>query len=156
MPLASCLLPLLISFSFSNSHHMPNTYMSLQFPTSPHLHTIKLITSLSNVSLFSKTLSPPSQLSLSFTSNSLFLLKLQTFSPFSRTQSLLDVYWCCRSPPNGMTSSLVWIGVRNEGRQKVWLAWGEEKKHFVCNFVLVRYPLTGQNPVYITVKVLTR
>ena len=114
MPDASCqLLPTSINFFFFFLIHITRlrptstTYMSLQFPTSPHLHMIKLITSLSNISLFSKTLSLPSQLSLSFTSNSLFLLKLQTFSPISSTQSLLDIYWCHHSPPNGMTSSLV-------------------------------------------------
>ena len=112
MPDASCqLLPTSINFFFFFLIHITclrptsTTYMSLQFPTS--LHMIKLITSLSNISLFSKTLSLPSQLSLSFTSNSLFLLKLQTFSPISSTQSLLDIYWCHHSPPNGMTSSLV-------------------------------------------------
>ena len=68
---------------------------------------LNLSLKLSIISLFSKTLSPPSQFFLSFTSDSHFLLKLQTFSPFSRTQSLLDIYWCRRSPPNGMTSSLV-------------------------------------------------
>ena len=126
--------------------------MSLQFPTSLHLHTIKLVTSLSNISLFIFQNS-----FTSITALSIFHLRLSLSIKASDLQPLLKdsklAGYLLASPLSTKWHDFIVSvkRVRNEGRQKVWLAWGEGKKHFVCNFVPVWYPLTGRNPVYVAV-----